>query len=90
MKILKTPWEPFGSYLLNSKANLAQFEWKWAGLAAPKSHTQFFSNFQDIYFFNYFIKNPQTTIALTFLTHIISAIGGVDRQQCRREGLYSF
>jgi hypothetical protein len=29
------------------------------------------------YFFNYFIKNPQTTIALTFLTHIISAIDGV-------------
>ena len=24
-----------------------------------------------------FIENPQTTIALTFLTHIISAIGGV-------------
>ena len=30
------------------------------------------------YFFNHFIKNPQTTIALTFLTHIISDIGGVD------------
>ena len=28
-------------------------------------------------FFNQFIKNPQTTIALTFLTHIISDIGGV-------------
>ena len=27
--------------------------------------------------FNYFITNPQTTIALTFLTHIISAKGGV-------------
>ena len=26
---------------------------------------------------NYFNKNPQTTIALTFLTHIIYAIGGV-------------
>ena len=35
----------------------------------------FFSNFQDIFY--HFIKNPQTTIALTFLTHIISAIGGV-------------
>ena len=23
------------------------------------------------------MKNPQTTIALTFLTHIISAVGGV-------------
>ena len=30
-----------------------------------------------IFYSNYFIKNPQTTIALTFLTHIISAIGGV-------------
>ena len=28
-------------------------------------------------FFWNFIKNPQTTIALTFLTHIISGIGGV-------------
>ena len=26
-----------------------------------------------------FIKNPQTTIALTFLTHIISGIGGVNK-----------
>ena len=28
-------------------------------------------------FFKDFIKNPQTTIALTFLTHIISGIDGV-------------
>ena len=28
-------------------------------------------------FFNYFTKNLQTTIALTFLTHIISGIDGV-------------
>ena len=28
-------------------------------------------------FFSYLIKNPQTTNAPTFLTHIISAIGGV-------------
>ena len=28
-------------------------------------------------FFYYFIRNPQTTIALPFLTHNISAIGGV-------------
>ena len=39
--------ELFGSYMLNSTANPAQFE---------------------------FIKNPQTTIALTFLTNIISGI----------------
>ena len=30
-----------------------------------------------VYFFNHFIKNPQTTSALTFLTYIISAVGGV-------------
>ena len=28
-----------------------------------------------------FIKNPQNTIALTFLTHIISGIGGVYNAQ---------
>jgi hypothetical protein len=38
--------------------------------------TIFFQIFR-IYFFNYFIKNPQTTIALTFLTYVISATGGV-------------
>ena len=37
----------------------------------------FFSNFQYMFFFNYFIKNPKITIALLFLTHNISAIGGV-------------
>ena len=30
---MKKSWEPFGRYLLNSKANQAQLEWKWAGLA---------------------------------------------------------
>ena len=34
-------------------------------------------------FFNYLIKNPQTTIALTFLTHNISTIGGVLLIQAR-------
>ena len=29
----KNLWVPFGSYLLDSTADLAQFEWKWAGLA---------------------------------------------------------
>ena len=42
-----------------------------------------YKNFSDksltfnISFYDYFIKNPQTTIALPFLTHNISAIGGV-------------
>merc|ERR1712051_584891 len=31
-----------------------------------------------MYSYYYFIKNPETTIALTFLTFIISAIGGVN------------
>ena len=32
-EIMKKLWEPFESYLLNSTANPAQFDWKWAGLA---------------------------------------------------------
>ena len=41
--------------------------------------TQYFRVFQifRICFFKDFIKNPQTTIALTFLAHIISGIDGV-------------
>ena len=53
--------EPFGSCLLNSTANRL---------------TRFFSYFQHI-FKHYLNKNPQTTNALTFLTHTISAKGGV-------------
>ena len=45
-------------------------------LKISKRHPRFFSNFQDM-FFKDFIKNPQTTNALTFLTHIISGIEGV-------------
>ena len=41
--------------------------------------TIIFSILQDI-FFNHIIKNPQTTIALTFLTHINSGIDGVTTQ----------
>ena len=33
LKIWKQSWVPFRSYLLNSTANPAQFECKWAGLA---------------------------------------------------------
>ena len=75
---------PFGSYLLDSTADSAQFEWKWAGLAVlfsrylPNGTHDFFQNFR-ICFFKDFIKNPKTTIALTFLTHIISDIDGVMR-----------
>ena len=38
--------------------------------------TIFFHIF-SIYFFNYLVKNQQTTNAPIFLTHNISAIGGV-------------
>ena len=40
---------------------------------APK----IFFIFSTYFFFDNFIKNPQTTKALTFLTHIILAISGV-------------
>ena len=64
LKIWKKSWVPFGSYLLNSTAN-------------PAHGTHDFFQIFRIHSFYYFIKNPQTTIALTFLTYIISAIGGV-------------
>ena len=41
------------------------------------AHMIIFFIFSGYFLFIYFIKNPQTTIAPTFLTHIISAIGGV-------------
>ena len=52
----------------------------WLCYLAGNSQTapMIFSNFQYI-FFIHFIKNPQTTIALPFLTHNISATGGVCR-----------
>ena len=51
----------------------------WLCYLAGNSQTTpqfFFINFQDI-FLNYFNKNTQTTNAPTFLTHNISAIGGM-------------
>ena len=82
LKVWKKSWEPFGSCLLKSTANPAKLGWKWAGLAVlfsrqlPNGSHDFFQTF-SIFFKDYFIKNPQTTIALPFLTHNISAIGGV-------------
>ena len=55
---------------------------KWAGMAVlfsrqlPNGSHIFFQTF-SIYFKDNFIKNPQTTISLPFLTHNISAIGDV-------------
>ena len=68
-------WVPFGSYLLNSTANPAHFHSNWAESAVLFTH-DLFQTFR-ICFFKDFINNPQTTIALTFLTHIISDIDGV-------------
>ena len=82
LKYWKKMWESFWSCLLNSTANPDQFGWKWAGLPVlfsrqlPNDSHNFFQIF-SIIFKNYLTKNPQTTIALTFLTQSISAIGGV-------------
>ena len=80
---MKKLWEPFGSFLLNSStANPAHFHLNWAGLAMlfsrqlPNGSHDFFHIF-SMFFFNYLVKNPQTTLALTFLTNNISDIGMV-------------
>ena len=44
----------------------------WAWLAVLYSRLTF-----SAFYFKYLIKNPQTTIALTFLAHVISGLGGV-------------
>ena len=83
LKVWKKSWEPFGICLLNSKSNPAHFHQSLAGLAVlfsrqlPNGSHDFFQTF-SIFFLDYFIKNPQTTIALPFLTHNMSAIGGVN------------
>ena len=63
--------------------NLKKIGLDWLCYLAGNSQTAptIFSNFQD-FLKKYFIKNPQTTIALTFLTHIISGIGGVILLHC--------
>ena len=56
LKIWKTSWVPFGRYLLNSTADSAQFEWKWAGLAVlfsrylPNGTHDFFQIFRICFF----------------------------------------
>ena len=69
--------------MLNSTANPAHFHPSLAGLAVlfsrqlPNGSHDFFQTFSICFFFYHFIKNPQTTIALPFLTHNNSAIGSV-------------
>ena len=86
------------SYLLNSTANPAHFHSNYDGLAVlfiqqvtSKQLPLFFHIF-SIFKKLYFIKNPQTTNAHTFLTHSISAIGGVAilTQQDAYECLFSY
>ena len=83
---MKKSWESFWSYLLNITANPAHFHSNWAESAVlfsrylPNGTHDFFQIFR-ICFFKDFMKNPQTTIALTFLTHIISDIDGVPGNQ---------
>jgi hypothetical protein len=82
LKVWKKSWEPFGSCQLNIEANPAHFHLSLAGLAVLFSRQllngshNFFQTF-SIFLKDYLIQNPQTTIALPFLTHNISAIGGV-------------
>ena len=57
-------WDPFGSCLLNRKANPAQFGWKWDGLAVLFSR-QLPNGSHDLFHI------------FAFLTHIFLAIGGV-------------
>ena len=45
--------------------------------ATPKRLPRFFFILSPYFFFIYLIKNPQTTIPLTFLTHNFSGVGGV-------------
>ena len=89
-KYEKKMWEPFWSYLLNNTANPVHFHSNWPGLAElfsrelPNDSNIFFHIF-SIHFFNHLIENPKTTNALTFLTHNISAIGGVGHKSFASE-----
>ena len=66
-KIVGAVWE----LPAKSTANPAKLGWKWAGLAVlfsrylPNGSHDFFQTFSTD-FYHYFIKNPQTTIALGF------------------------
>ena len=75
----------------HSQSSSFQLKVGWIGCAIQQvtsNGTHDFFQIFRIYFFNYFIKNPQTTIALTFLTHIISAIGGVQKLSFQRVSIY--
>ena len=68
-------------YMLNSTSNPAHFHPILAGLAVLFSR-QLLNYSHDCFhvsalFFDHLMKKPQTPIALVFLTHNISAIGGV-------------
>ena len=80
-KNMKKLWESSGSYLLNSTANPAHFQSNWAELAVLTGNSQtaptIFFKFSGYIFLIISLRTHKTTIALTFLTHIISGTGGV-------------
>ena len=76
MKQKKKSWEPILAQPIHP--NLCENGLDWLCYLAGNSQTapSIFFKFSG-YIFCYFIKNPQTTVALKFLTYIISAISGV-------------
>ena len=80
LKIRKKSWEPSLSCLLSTSAYPAQFRRKWAGLAVLFSRQLPNGSHNCFYIFSIFVRtnNPQEKIDLTFLTLIISGIGGVN------------
>ena len=60
-----------------SRANPAKFGWKWAGLAMLFSLQLQNGSHDFFHIFSILFFNLRTTNAFKFLTHIISAIGGV-------------
>ena len=86
LKIKKKSWEPFGSYLLNSKANPAHLsgnglDWLCYLAGNSKTAATIFFIFSGYFFLNDFIKNPQTRNARAFLPLNISAVGSVSDSQ---------
>ena len=79
-KIMGAVWELPAKQHSQFQPNLSENGLDWLCYLAGNYQTApmiFFQTFRIHFTFYYFIKNSQTTIALTFLTYIISVIGGV-------------
>ena len=75
---IKNPQTTFAlPFLTNNKSVLARVDWLSYLAGNSQTAPTIFFKLPVYIFFNYFIKNPQTTIALPFLSDNISAIGGV-------------